>query len=320
LTLTATNSSGSTPLDVMLEVFEEPKITTDGNTKPNFYEGQQNSFSFTTSGYPSLGKAPMAANQPAPTDPTQGLGMYFTVTGLPPSLTYSNLDPAGHATGALTISGNPAQADLGDHLVTITATNGVGAAAQQTFTLSVARTVGDVDGDGFTFCQDVLAVDSVFDSHIGESRYNPRADINNDGLVNWADMQLVWTHLYNPSFGATAQCQQAIHKPSTPAVFQHTAEGATTSHESTIINYITTGGVHDTASLSKGIWTGLHGSGPDLAYETWDGVLWSAKVLPDGVTFQHTNPATGEVRISQILNYRTWDGSHWTAKVVHPSW
>jgi hypothetical protein len=168
-------------------------------------------------------------------------------------------------------------------------------------------------------CSDVLVLDSVFGEHIDQTRYNSRADINNDGLLDWADMQLVWTHL-PPGYGATAQCQQAIHKPSTPAVFQHNAEGASTSHESTIINYISSGGVHDTASLSKGIWTGLHGSGPDLLYQTWDGVLWSARVLPDGVTFQHTNPATGEVRISQVLNYRTWDGSHWKMSVIRPSW
>jgi hypothetical protein len=193
-------------------------------------------------------------------------------------------------------------------------------AAEQTFGLTLSRTIGDVDGDGFTFCWDVLALDSAFGQYVGQSGYRSTADINNDGAVDWADMQLVWSHLYDAGMGATAPCQQAIHKPSTPAVFQHAADGASTSHEDTIINYISSGGVKDTASLSKGVWTGLHGSGPDLVYETWDGVLWSARVLPDGVTFQNTNPSTGEVRISPVLEYRTWDGSHWKMTVIRPSW
>jgi hypothetical protein len=123
LTLRATDGSGSTSRDVNLEVFEQPKITTDVNVKPNFYMGQKNSFSITTSGYPDRGNAPTVANPPVPTDPTQGLGMYFTVTGLPPSLTYSALDPTGYTTGTLVISGTPAQADLGDHMITVKAVN-----------------------------------------------------------------------------------------------------------------------------------------------------------------------------------------------------
>jgi hypothetical protein len=320
LTLTATNGSGSASKDVRVEVFEQPAFTTDVKIKPNFYQGQKNSFSFTTSGYPDRGKAPSVANPPVPTDPAQGLGMYFTVTGLPPSLTYTGLDRAGYTTGTLTISGTPAQADLGDHVVTFKAVNGVGAAAEQTFVLTLSRSIGDVDGNGFTFCSDVLALDAVFGSDISQPAYNSRADINNDALVDWADMQLVWSHLYDASMGATAACQQAIHKPSTPTVFQHAADGASTSHEDTIINYITSGGVKDTATLSMGIWTGLRGSGPDLVYMTWDGALRSARVLPDGVTFQSTNPSTGEVRISQVLEYRTWDGSHWKVSVIRPSW
>jgi hypothetical protein len=322
LTLTATNPSGSISRDVNLEVFEQPRITTDVNMQPNFYQfhqGQRNSFSFTTLGYPDRGQEPMAANQPAPTDPNQALGMYFTVTGLPSGFSASNLDPTGRATGTLTISGTPAQADLGQHVITIKAENGVGTAAEQSFTLNFGRTLGDVNGDGFTDCFDVLALDGAFGRYIGESGYNTRADINNDGAINWADMKLVWTHI-DFAGAVTTACQQAKHTPSTPAVFQHTLDGASTSHEDTIIYYITSGGIRDSASLSKGIWTDLHGSGQDLLYLAWDGTLWSARVLDDGVTFRETNTATGEVRISQVLEYQTWDGSHWKVSVIRPSW
>jgi hypothetical protein len=65
--------------------------------------------------------------------------MYFTVTGLPASLTASNLDPQGNATGTLTIQGTPLPGDAGLHSVQIMARNGVGATAQQTLMLDIAK-------------------------------------------------------------------------------------------------------------------------------------------------------------------------------------
>jgi hypothetical protein len=72
------------------------------------------------------------------------------VTGLPASLTFSNLNPQGFATGTLTIQGTPSGADVGYHEVTITAQNGVGAAVQQTLLLSIVSITGPAPASGTT--------------------------------------------------------------------------------------------------------------------------------------------------------------------------
>jgi hypothetical protein len=86
---------------------------------------------------------PNVSNQPnptaTPTSPDQGLGMHFDVAGLPASFTASNLNPEGFATGTLTITGTPTDADLGVHGVRFTATNGVGASYEQAFILNVVQ-------------------------------------------------------------------------------------------------------------------------------------------------------------------------------------
>jgi hypothetical protein len=76
--------------------------------------------------------------------------MYFTVTGLPADLKFSNLDPEGFATGALTIQGTPSASDLGMHPVQITAQNGVGQAAQQTLMLNIVQITGSTPTSGTT--------------------------------------------------------------------------------------------------------------------------------------------------------------------------
>ena len=63
--------------------------------------------------------------------------MYFTATGLPASLHFSNLTPGGFASGTLKIQGTPLASDVGTHQVQITAQNGVGTPAHQTLTLQV---------------------------------------------------------------------------------------------------------------------------------------------------------------------------------------
>ena len=80
--------------------------------------------------------APVTTPAP-PTNPEDGLGMYFTVSGLPASLQATNLGEGGFATGTLTIAGTPSAADAGVRQVVITAYNGVGAIARQTLALNV---------------------------------------------------------------------------------------------------------------------------------------------------------------------------------------
>jgi hypothetical protein len=76
--------------------------------------------------------------------------MFFTVTGLPNDLKFSNLSPQGLATGTLTIQGTPSAADAGVHQVQITAQNGVGMIAQQTLTLDIVTITGPAPLSGST--------------------------------------------------------------------------------------------------------------------------------------------------------------------------
>ena len=117
-----------------LIVNEAPQITSPSLAV--MFAGQPGSFWVTTTGYPSTSTKAVSLTAP-PTDPSAGNGMYFSATGLPASLTASNSNSAGFATGTLTISGTPANGDVGTHKINITAANAVGSAAQQSLALVV---------------------------------------------------------------------------------------------------------------------------------------------------------------------------------------
>ena len=85
---------------------------------------------------------------------TVGMAGTFTVTtvGLPaPALTETGTLPSGitftdNGNGTATVAGTPASGTVGAHVITITATNGVGTPASQSFTLSVNGTGGLFSG------------------------------------------------------------------------------------------------------------------------------------------------------------------------------
>jgi hypothetical protein len=85
---------------------------------------------------------------------TAGTAGTFTVTtaGLPaPALTETGTLPSGvtftdNGNGTATVAGTPAAGTVGSHVITITATNGVGTPASQSFTLSVNGTGGLFSG------------------------------------------------------------------------------------------------------------------------------------------------------------------------------
>jgi hypothetical protein len=134
--------------NLVLNVDEAPMITS--SNKATFPTGFPGLFTVTTTGFPSVSSQVLKPPLSAPTSPTQGKGMYFTVTGLPASLKASNLNPQGFATGTLTIQGTPLLADAGSRQVQITAHNGVGATAQQTLTLNIVKLIGLVPSSGTT--------------------------------------------------------------------------------------------------------------------------------------------------------------------------
>jgi len=67
------------------------------------------------------------------------------------------------------------------------------------FGLSVRRVngsglIGDVNGDGKVNIKDEYMAGLAFGSRIGDSRYNPRADLNGDGGIDNLDLYLITTH------------------------------------------------------------------------------------------------------------------------------
>ena len=190
LQLSVTAAAAGTQ-ELTLQVNEAPRFTTP--TWANFYAGQENSFAVVVAGYPSLSSAPVSQSQSAADFVA---GMEFTVAGLPADLSFSNLNPEGYNTGTLRLNGTPSSSDVGKHVITLSASNGV-AAVKQTFTLNIAAVLGDVNGDGVVSCTDLDLVKASLDKYRGEAGYNPAADITNDGVVNVKDLALVARNVPN---------------------------------------------------------------------------------------------------------------------------
>jgi hypothetical protein len=139
-------TNGTATQTLTLNVNEAPQIASP--TTATMFVGMPGMFAVTATGFPSVSNHVIPANPIPPTDPSQGDGMYFTVTGLPADLNFSNLNPAGVAGPTLTIQGTPSAADAGRHQVQITAQNGVGQAAQQTLTLNIVQITGSAPTSG----------------------------------------------------------------------------------------------------------------------------------------------------------------------------
>jgi hypothetical protein len=123
--------------------------------------------------------------------------MQFTVGGtLPPGLSFSDTVALGTGTpiGQGTLSGKSTAASLGAYPITITANNGVPPASTQYVTLLVTL-AGDVNNDGQINCTDESIVMAAFGSYRGTAKYDPRADINADGVVNVLDLAIVTSKL-----------------------------------------------------------------------------------------------------------------------------
>ena len=149
LTLTAdAGSIGVATQSLTININEGPQITSPNSA--TLIAGSPGSFAVTTTGFPNLSTAPVPAKYAPPTSPNEGKGMYFTVTGLPADLSFSNLNPEGLATGTLTIQGTPSAADAGLHRVEITADNGVGSKTQQILALTVIAFTGSVPASSNT--------------------------------------------------------------------------------------------------------------------------------------------------------------------------
>jgi hypothetical protein len=59
------------------------------------------------------------------------------------------------------------------------------------FATPIVKVAGDVDGDGVVNCVDVAIVRASYGKRTGQSGFDPRADLNRDGLVSLADLTAV---------------------------------------------------------------------------------------------------------------------------------
>ena len=189
LPLSISSDTGTGTQALNLLVNEAASFATGSTTRiVNFYVGQDNKFAVPAGGFPALSSAPVTQSGTAANYVS---GMEFTVSGLPADLSYSNLNLAGHNTGTLTLSGNPSSSDAGGHLLTIVATNGVGAPAGEHLILNIEPVPGDVNGDGIVNCADFDLVKASFGLYPGRIGFNPVADLNDDGVVNIDDLAIV---------------------------------------------------------------------------------------------------------------------------------
>jgi FG-GAP-like repeat/Putative Ig domain len=129
VTLNANNGFGSAASETFtLTVAQAPAITSVNNSGSVFTVGTSGTFAFTTTGFPDSTLTEMG--------------------GLPSGLTFTD---NGDDTARL--SGTPASGTGGVYLLTIDADNGVGSAADQTFTLTVAQapSITSVNNSGSVF-------------------------------------------------------------------------------------------------------------------------------------------------------------------------
>jgi hypothetical protein len=124
-----------------------------------------------------------------------------TTTGVPaPTLALAGALPAGvtfvdNGSGTGTLAGTPEPGTVADYPLTLTAHNGVGADATQTFTLTVVLLdTGDVNGDSVTNVQDVFyLINALFAG--GPVPVGP-ADVNGDGQANVQDVFYLINYLF----------------------------------------------------------------------------------------------------------------------------
>jgi hypothetical protein len=162
-----------------LRVNQPPAIISA--TDANFTIGVPNTFTFVTTGFPQL----PSGGQP---------GMSISYTGaLPAGTALAEVKPLRISTGVFALSGTPT-GSAGPYSIMLTASNGVGTAAKQTFTVHVIKP-GDVNGDGQVNCSDINVVKAAMGTWRDHVGYDYRADANNDGVVDANDLAYVTSKL-----------------------------------------------------------------------------------------------------------------------------
>jgi len=133
----------------------------------------------------------------APTTASLGLVYSYQVTtsGTPAPTLSLTTKPAnmGISNGLITWTA----VTSGNIPVTVTASNGVSPNATQSFTISVTRKLGDVNGDGTVNATDLNLVSGQFGRRSSDAGWNVNADSNGDGRIDASDLSLLLRNLGN---------------------------------------------------------------------------------------------------------------------------
>jgi hypothetical protein len=210
-------SLGSTSQSLTINVYQHPEITS--SNLATFITQTPSSFAVTTSGFPNTSTQPVPPNSTPPASVNDGKGMFFTVSGLPADLQFSNLNPAGFATGTLIIQGTPSASDAGTRGVQITAQNGLGSIARQSILLDILPLTAPAPDSGSacngnyngTFTGDIVVVPGQNCTFVGGT-------IIGDVQVNGGRLAL---------FGTAINRGLAIQGPSTFAIESGTSIAGT---------------------------------------------------------------------------------------------
>lgn len=57
--------------------------------------------------------------------------------------------------------------------------------------INVKKLLGDLNEDGSVGCDDLAIVKASFGKRVGQPGFDPRADVNGDGVVNVLDLSIV---------------------------------------------------------------------------------------------------------------------------------
>ena len=146
---------------------------------------------------PSGQSAPSIPSSPATTATVGQAYSYQATTGGNPTPTLSlSSAPSGmsiNGSGLITWIPNAS----GNVSVTVTASNGLSPNATQSFTISVTRKLGDVNGDGTVNATDRNLVSGQFGRRSSDAGWNVNADSNGDGRIDASDLSLLLRNLGN---------------------------------------------------------------------------------------------------------------------------
>ncbi len=120
------------------------------------------------------------------------------VVGLTQSAASSAITTAGLVVGTVTTQSSSTVA--AGNVISQSPAAGTSVASRSAVNLVISSgaadgLIGDVNGDGIVNCADLQIVVKALGSRKGQPRYNARADVNSDGLVNLDDLRIVRQHL-----------------------------------------------------------------------------------------------------------------------------